>query len=49
MMQKLEQSWLDQHYLKYYMNEDLRVPKMQFAQRQNNVLIFLYIRLEDNL
>jgi hypothetical protein len=49
MMKKLEQSWLDQHYLKYYMNEDLRKPKMAFAQRQNNVTNSFYTRLEDNL
>lgn len=27
-IQKLEESWLSQPYYKYYMNEDLRRPKM---------------------
>lgn len=27
-IQKLEESWLNQPYHKYYMNEDLRQPKM---------------------
>jgi hypothetical protein len=36
-MQDLEQSWLSQPFYKYYMNEDLRRPKMEFADRQNKV------------
>ena len=36
-MQDLEQSWLNQPFYKYYMNEDLRRPKMEFADRQNKV------------
>ena len=37
-IEKLEESWLNQPYHKYYMNEDVRKPKMEFAERQNKVI-----------
>lgn len=32
MLDRLEQSWLDQPYHRYYMQEDLRQTKMEYAQ-----------------
>lgn len=37
-IEKLEESWLNQPYHKYYMNEDVRRPKMEHAERQNKVI-----------
>lgn len=34
---KLEQSWLKQPQYKFYMNESLRQPKMEYAGRINTV------------
>lgn len=32
MLDRLEQTWLDQPYNRYYMQEDLRQTKMEYAQ-----------------
>jgi hypothetical protein len=32
MLDRLEKSWLDQPYNRYYMQEDLRQTKMEYAQ-----------------
>jgi len=34
-IKRLEESWLNQPYYKYYMNESLRIPKMAYAERIN--------------
>lgn len=38
MLDRLEQSWLDQPYHRYYMQEDLRQTKMEYAQYNIAVL-----------
>lgn len=37
MMDKLEQSWFDQPYNRYYMNEDLRQTKMEYQNYNGQV------------
>lgn len=34
---RLEKSWADQPYYKYYMNESLRQPKLAYSDRINKV------------
>lgn len=41
MLDRLEQTWLDQPYNRYYMQEDLRQTKMEYAQYNLKVSRFL--------
>lgn len=44
-LNRLEESWLNQGYHKYYMNESMRVPKMAFAERLNKVYTEMYSKI----
>lgn len=41
MIKEIEESWLNQRFYKYYMNESLRKPKMVYYDRQNKVISFI--------
>ncbi len=38
MLDRLEQSWLDQPYNRYYMHEDVRRSKMEYAKYNLSVV-----------
>ena len=42
MLDRLEQSWLDQPYNRYYMQEDLRQTKMEYASYNLKVSTILF-------
>ena len=41
MLDKLETSWINQPFYRYYMQEDLRQTKMEYAQYNLTVNIFI--------